>query len=97
MLWNLGAGWMLLAGGTVFGIAYMLSLMMESSIEREGYGPFAHATFITIGFFGAILVANHYGTNLKELKWALLYGAGGAAAVMLLMLLLKAAVMRMST
>ena len=97
MLWNLGLVWMVLAVGTVFGVAYMLSLMMESSIEREGYGPFAHATFITAGFFGAILVANNYGINLRDLKWALAYGAGGAFGVMFVMIVLKAALMRMST
>ena len=96
MLWNLDIGWFIMAFGTVFGVSYMLSLMMESSIGKEGFGPFLHATFITAGFFGAILVANNYGTNLKELHWALLYGGGGALATMLVMLVLRAVVVRLS-
>lgn len=95
MLMNLGLIWMVIAGGVVFGVAYMMSLMMESSIGREGFGPFAHATFIFLGFFGAILIANQYGINLKELKWALIYGGGGAAGLMLTMLLLRAVFMRL--
>lgn len=96
MLWNIEIGWFIMAFGTVAGVSYMLSLMMESSIEKEGYGPFLHATFITAGFFLAILGANHYGINLKELKWALIYGAGGAFGLLMLMLLLRALVMRLS-
>ncbi len=95
MLANLGIGWMIMAVGVVFGIAYMLSLMMESSIGREGFGPFAHAAIISIGFFGAILVANGYGINLKDLKWALAYGGGGGAAAMMTMLVLRAVFMRL--
>lgn len=95
MLMNLGIVYLIIAGGTVFGIAYMLSLMMESSIGREGFGPFAHATFIFLGFFGTILIANQYGINLKDLKWALIYGGSGAAALMLTMLVLRAVFMRL--
>jgi hypothetical protein len=95
MLMNLGLGWMIIAGGTVFGVAYMMSLMMESSIGREGYGPFAHAVFIFLGFFGAIFIANQYGIRLHELKWALAYGGGGAAVALMSMLVGKAVFMRM--
>jgi len=96
MLWNLDFGWFIMAFGTVFGVSYMLALMMESSIGKEGYGPFLHASFITGGFFLAILGANHQGIALAELKWALLYGGAGAFASMLLMLLLRALVVRLS-
>lgn len=95
MLMSLGIGWMVLAGGTVFGLAYMLALMMESSIGREGFGPFLHATFIFVGFFAAILIANNHGINLSELKWALVYGGGGGAAMMMAMLVLRAVFMRL--
>lgn len=95
MLVNLGMGWMIMAVGVVFGVAYMMSLMMESSIGQEGFGPLAHATIISAGFFGAILVANHYGINLRDLKWALVYGGGGAVASMMTMLVLRAVFMRM--
>ncbi|MBX3529304.1 MAG: hypothetical protein KF849_01775 [Rhizobiaceae bacterium] len=95
MLMNLGLIWMVIAGGVVFGVAYMMSLMMESSIGREGFGPFAHATFIFLGFFGAILIANHQGISLHELKWALVYGSGGATALLMTMLVLRAVFMRL--
>lgn len=96
MLWNIEAGWFIMAFGTVAGVSYIMALMMESSIGKEGYGPFLHATFITGGFFLAILGANYQGINLADLKWALIYGGGGAFAAMLAMLLLRAVVVRLS-
>jgi hypothetical protein len=96
MLWNIDAGWFIMAFGTVAGVSYMMALMMESSIGKEGYGPFLHATFITGGFFLAILGANYQGINLADLKWALVYGGAGAFATMLAMLLLRAVVVRLS-
>ncbi len=95
MLWNIDAGWFIMAFGTVAGVSYMLSLMMESSIGKEGYGPFLNATFLTGGFFLAILGANFQGINLSDLKWALVYGGAGAFGLLFLMLLLRAAVMRL--
>jgi hypothetical protein len=96
MLWKLDLLWLVMAVGTVSGISYIVSLMMESSIGREGYGPFLHATFITAGFFGAILAANWQGINLAELKWALIYGGVGAFGLMLVMLLLRALANRLA-
>jgi hypothetical protein len=96
MLWNLDLGWLIMAFATVAGISYMLSLMMEASIGNEGYGPFLHAVFITGGFFLAIAGANYWGVNLRELKWALIYGGAGSFLLMLLMLLLRAAANRLS-
>jgi len=96
MLWNIDAGWLIMAFGTVAGVSYMMALMMESSIGKEGYGPFLHAAFITGGFFGAILAANYQGINLSDLKWALIYGGTGAFATMFVMLMLRAAVVRLS-
>lgn len=95
MLWNLGMGWAVLAGGTVFGISYMLALMMESSIGREGYGPFTNATIISAGFFGTIYYANTQGINLSELQDALMYGGAGALGLLLLTFLLRALATRL--
>lgn len=89
MLWNLDIGWFVMAFGTVAGVAYILALMMESSLGKEGYGPLLNAAFTTAGFFLAILGANYQGINLAELKWALAYGGAGAFAMMLLMLVLR--------
>ena len=96
MLWKLDILWLIMAVGTVGGVSYILALMMESSIGKEGYGPFLHATFMTGGFFLAILGANYQGINLAELKWALMYGGAGAFAMMLVMLLLRAVAIRLS-
>ena len=96
MLWNIDIGWFVMAVGTVAGVSYIMALMMESSIGKEGYGPFLHATFITAGFFLSILGANYRGINLVDLKWALVYGGAGAFALMLAMLLLRAVVVRLT-
>lgn len=95
MLWNIEFFWGVLAFGTVTGIAYMMCLMMESTIGREGYGPMGNAFLIVAGFFGAILVANYNGINLKQLDEAITYGLGGAFVTFLVMLLARAVILRL--
>lgn len=96
MLWNLSLLWMLIAGGTVFGISYMLALMMESSIARQGYGPLVNAFVISGGFFGAIYYANLKGIRLGDLEMALTWGGAGAAGLFLSMIVVRAIALRFS-
>jgi len=95
MLWNLDFGWAVMAFGVVVGVSYMLCLMMESSLGREGYGPMGNAALITIGFFGTIYVANLQGINLKELDRAIVWGLAGAFGTFLLLVLIKAVLRRL--
>ena len=95
MLWNLDFGWAVMAFGVVVGVSYMLCLMMESSLGREGYGPIGNAALITIGFFGTIYVANLQGINLKELDHAIVWGLAGAFGIFLGMVLVKAVLARL--
>jgi hypothetical protein len=89
MLWDVDIGWLLMAFGTVAGISYMLALTMESSIGREGFGPFGNAGLITTGFFLGILSANYQGVSFSELKYALMVGMVGSFALMLFMFVLR--------
>src|SRR5690554_6410811 len=95
MLWNLGFGWAVMAFGTVVAISYMLCLMMESSLGREGYGPIGNAALIIAGFFGTIYVANLRGINLRELDSAIIWGLAGAFGTFLVMVLIKAVLARL--
>ena len=89
MLWDVDIAWLLMAISAVAGLAYMLSLLMESSIGREGFGPFGNAALITAGFFLSILAANYQGVSVSELKYALMIGLSGSFVLMLLMFLLR--------
>jgi len=95
MLWNLDFGWAVMAFGVVVGLSYMLCLMMESSLGREGYGPMINAALITIGFFGTIYVANLRGINLRELDQAIIWGLSGAFGTFLVMVAIKAVLARL--
>ncbi|MBO6717406.1 MAG: hypothetical protein JJ913_05550 [Rhizobiaceae bacterium] len=89
MIWNVDAGWLFMAVATVGGISYMLALLLESSIGREGFGPFGNAALITAGFFLAIYAANHQGIRIGELKHALMIGLGGSFLLLLFVLAVR--------
>lgn len=94
MLWKLDFLWLVMAFGTVSGVSYMMCLMMESSVGREGFGPFLNAAIITAGFFGTILGVNYRGIAFANLQEALIYGLAGAFALLLAMFVLRALLAR---
>jgi hypothetical protein len=89
MLWKLDLMWLLMGIATVGGLSYMLALLMESSLGKEGFGPFGNAFLITAGFFLSILGANYQGINASNLKYAMIIGLSGAFALMLLLMLIR--------
>lgn len=78
MIWNVDTSWLLMAIATVWALGYMMSLMLESSLGGEGFGPFANATLITAGFFLGITAANYQGISISGLKYALMIGLAGS-------------------
>lgn len=89
MIWDVDAVWLLMAFGAVAALSFMLSLLLESNIGREGFGPFGNSAMITAGFFIAIAAANHQGYSFGELKYALIVGLCGSFALMFVTLLVK--------
>jgi hypothetical protein len=89
MIWDVDATWLLMAFGAVFALSYMLTLMLESSLGGEGFGPFGNAALITVGFFLGITTANYQGISISELKFALMIGLTGAFALTLTTFLIR--------
>lgn len=89
MIWDIDFAWLLMAIGAVSAFAYMLSLMLESSLGGETMGPFVNAALITGGFFLGIAGANYYGIVISELKLALIVGLLGSFAMFFSVLLVR--------
>ena len=89
MIWDVDFTWLLMAIGAVSAFAYMLSLMLESSLGSETLGPFVNAGLITGGFFLGIAAANHHGISVSELKLALIVGLSGAFVMLFSVLLVR--------
>ena len=96
MLVNLDFGWLLMALGVVSVIGFMFGNALDAIMRDDGFGPFGNMFLFIAGFFGAILVANHFGINLAELKRAVTWGMGGAFVLVAMLALFKAAVARLT-
>ena len=89
MIWDVDLGWLSMAVAAVAAFAYMLSLMLESSLGSETMGPFLNAALITAGFFLGITAVNYQGIAVSELKMALIFGLSGAFVLLFSVLLLR--------
>ena len=47
-------------------------------MREDGFGPTGNMLLFTVGFFLAVIIANTYGINLRDLKLAVAWGLGGA-------------------
>ena len=39
-------------------------------MRDDGFGPIGNMLLFTVGFFAAVIIANTYGINLRDLKMA---------------------------
>jgi hypothetical protein len=92
MIWNLEPGWLMMAVASVAVLALFFGSALDSIMREDGFGAFGNMLLFTFGFFAAIIIANTYGINLRELKMAVAYGLGGAFAMVSVLAALKAGI-----
>ena len=94
MIWNLETGWLMMTIATVAAFAFFFGSALDAIMREDGFGPMGNMVLFTFGFFGAVLAANHYGINLRDLKLAVAWGLGGAFATVSVLAAFKAVVQR---
>lgn len=92
MIWNLEPGWLMMAVASVAVLALFFGSALNAIMREDGFGPLGNMLLFTFGFFAAIIIANTYGINLRELKLAVAYGLGGAFAAVSVLAALKAGI-----
>lgn len=94
MIWNLEPGWLMMAVASVAVLALFFGTALDAIMRDDGFGPIGNMVLFTFGFFMAIIIANTYGINLRDLKMAMAYGLGGAFVTVSLLALIKAGASR---
>jgi hypothetical protein len=92
MIWNLEPGWLMMAVASVAVLALFFGTALDAIMREDGFGPLGNMLLFTFGFFMAIVIANTYGINLRDLKMAVAYGLGGAFATVSVLAVLKAGI-----
>ena len=94
MIWNLDTGWLMMAIAMVAVIAFFFGSALDAIMREDGFGPTGNMLLFTVGFFLAVIIANTYGINLRDLKLAMAWGLGGAFSMVSAMALAKAGISR---
>jgi hypothetical protein len=95
MLWNLGAGWLLLAIAIVGILSFIVSMALNAVMGEDGFGAVGNAIIITTGFFLTVFMANNFGYRLADVTMAVSVGLGGAFACLATLAVLKAGINRL--
>ena len=90
MIWNLEPGWLMMAVAMVAVLAFFFGSALDAIMREDGFGPTGNMLLFTVGFFMAVIVANSWGINLRDLKLAVAWGLGGAFSTVSLLALIKA-------
>lgn len=96
MLWNMGFGWLVIAGTAVVILSFIVAMALNTLMGEEGFGAAGNAAIIAAGFFGGIYVANLMGYHLADVQRAITAGVGGSFVLLALLVLLKAAMRRLN-
>ncbi len=94
MIWNLEPGWLMMAVATVAVLAFFFGTALDAIMREDGFGSFGNMLLFTVGFFAAVLLANTWGINLRDLKLAVAWGLGGAFSTVSVLALIKAGMAR---
>lgn len=94
MIWNLDSGWLMGAVATVGVLAFFFGSALDAIMREDGFGSTGNTIVFTAGFFVAIIAANTWGINLRDLKLAVGFGLGGAFSLVSILALLKAGLQR---
>jgi hypothetical protein len=92
MIWNLETGWLMMAVASVAVLSLFFGSALDAIMREDGFGSLGNMLLFTFGFFAAIIIANTYGINLRDLKMAVAYGLGGAFATVSVLAALKAGI-----
>ena len=95
MIWHLGAGWLLMAVTSVAVMAFFFGTALDAIMLDDGFGPLGNMVLFTLGFFGAIYLANIYGISLGDMKRATATGLGGAFSLIAVLAICKAGIARL--
>ena len=94
MIWNLDSGWLMMAVATVAVLGFFFGTALDAIMREDGFGPTGNTILFTAGFFIAVIVANTFGINLRDLKLGVAWGLGGAFALVSILALAKAGLAR---
>lgn len=94
MIWNLDPGWLMMAVASVAVLSLFFGSALDAIMREDGFGPLGNMILFTFGFFMAVIIANTWGINLRDLKLAVAWGLGGAFTTVSLLALLKAGIAR---
>jgi uncharacterized membrane protein YeaQ/YmgE (transglycosylase-associated protein family) len=89
MLWNLEASWLMMAVASVIVMALFFGSALHAIMREDGFGPIGNMVLFTAGFFIAIVAANSWGINLRDLTRAVATGLSGAFVVIAVLAILK--------
>ncbi|MCU0832743.1 MAG: hypothetical protein MUC58_14790 [Rhizobiaceae bacterium] len=89
MLGKLPFIWLVLAISAVAIASYMMSLVIDGIFGKDGFGTIGNMVVFTVGFFGALIVAEMLGFRLRGLQMATFTGLGGAIGLFLTLALGK--------
>ncbi len=95
MIWHLGAGWLLMAVASVGVMAFFFGSALDAVMMDDGFGPVGNMVLFTLGFFGAVYMANIYGIPLHDMKRASATGLGGAFSLIAVLAIFKAGIARL--
>jgi len=96
MIWNLGAGWLMMVVAAVSVLGYFFGSALHAIMREDGFGPFGNTVLFVGGFFLTVFVANTYGINLKDPTLAVAWGLGGAFGSVCSFALVKAGFSRLT-
>lgn len=89
MLWNLETSWLMMAVASVIVMALFFGSALHAIMRDDGFGPIGNMVLFIAGFFAAILIANTYGINLRDLTQAMATGLVGAFVIIAVLAVLK--------
>lgn len=94
MLWNLETSWLMMAVASVIVMALFFGSALHAIMRDDGFGPIGNMVLFTAGFFIAIVAANSWGINLRDMTRAVATGLGGAFVVIAVLAVLKGVLIR---
>jgi uncharacterized membrane protein YeaQ/YmgE (transglycosylase-associated protein family) len=94
MLWNLEPSWLMMAAASVIVMALFFGSALHAIMRDDGFGPIGNMVLFTAGFFIAVVAADSWGVDLRDLTRAMAAGLGGAFVTIAVLAVLKGVFVR---